>query len=401
MKWKISIAFILIFFSACSKTGDLGEILKFYGDAKEDIGYSIAIANDGYFIAGQLSVVTRKGIQITGSSKKPGIIKTGFDGDVTWEKNFGGRLEGLLSKIIVLSDGSLISAGQVTDSITLQTDIFVVKVKADGSGSVEKTYSTAGNQTSTDILQTTEGFLLLGTTDVESTPAPTDSTGNKAGKKDILVMRIDNNLNEIVPPSQIGYPGDDFGAAIKPDISGGYIIVGTTDRYAGKGRKNDIFLLKINSDGSLTEPAIIGDSDDEYAADLEVLDDGYMVAGTIGTESETQSVFVTKIPLNIYLQPLFKTKIINSSSWSVNAMSRYKSSSFVLAGKEGATSQSKILIFVIDSEGNLAEDKERIEGSTGAQAAYDVISDNDGNIIAVGGNTFESNSLITLLKFRF
>jgi hypothetical protein len=60
-----------------------------------------------------------------------------------------------------------------------------------------------------------------------------------------------------------------------------------------------------------------------------------------------------------------------------------------------------MLIFAIDALGNLIEDKEKITGSTGVQAAYDVVTDSDNNIITIGKDTFGSNSMISLLKFRF
>ncbi|MGD0341531.1 MAG: hypothetical protein ABSA76_07480 [Bacteroidales bacterium] len=400
MKRKLSILFILVFLSACKRTTDNGEILKFYGDIKEDIGYSVAIASDGYFIGGQLTEITRNGNQVLGSSPKPGIIKTGSDGNTIWEKYMGDRLEGSFSKVIVLSDGSAAAAGQVTDTVTQKTDVFIAKINSDGTGGVWKTFSAAGNLTSKDLLQTSEGFLLLGTTDAER-PVTSDSTGNYAGKKDILIMRIDNSLNLIDTPVPLGFPNNDEGVAVKPDIGGGYIIAGTTERYLLQGHKNDLFLWKINSRGISTQSAIIGGTDDENAADFEVLDDGYLIAGTISSTSGNDSVLIKKIPLNIYSDPLFTNKIGGSSSWSVNALSRYKSNSFVLAGQEGSSSQSKELIFVIDAGGNLVEGKVKTSGGTGVQASYDVVSDSENNIIAIGKNTYESNSMISLLKFKF
>jgi hypothetical protein len=72
--------------------------------------------------------------------------------------------------------------------------------------------------------------------------------------------------------------------------------------------------------------------------------------------------------------------------WSVNAMSRYRNNYFVLAGKKGYGSSSDMLVCAIDEEGNFVDD---------------VVSDTGGNIIAVGKNTYETNSMITLLKFKF
>jgi hypothetical protein len=43
----------------------------------------------------------------------------------------------------------------------------------------------------------------------------------------------------------------------------------------------------------------------------------------------------------------------------------------------------------------------RILGSNGVQIAYDVLSETNGDIVAVGKNSFEKNSLISLFKFSF
>lgn len=401
MKHKLFGILILVCLSACERTADLDRILKFYGDAKEDIGYSVAIANDGYIIGGQMTEITRSSDRvILGSSKKMGIIKTDFNGNVVWKKYLGGKLQGYGSKIILLDNDTIVCAGQVTDTVALQTDIFVVKLAPDGSEVARKIYKRPGNQTSTDILKTMEGYLLLGTTDVERTPV-TDSSGNKAGKKDILLRRIYNNLGQIDTPSVTGYPNDDYGVVLKSNPDGGYIVLGTTDtKEPGQGG-NNLLLWRPNIYGFAAQSVIIGTTEDEYAADMEVLDDGWLLVGTIGKETEDQSVYIAKIPRNISKPPVFTRKIERNESWSAKAVSRYRTNSFVLAGKAGTASSSQMLVFIVDPDGNPVPGKEMVTGSSGIQAAYDVVSDSEGNIIAVGKNNIQANTLITLLKFRF
>jgi hypothetical protein len=403
MKWKFFIAFILIFFTACEKTGDyIDTMLKFYGDTLENIGTSIAIADDGYIICGQLTEITRRdGNYIESSIKRPGIIKTGFDGNMVWQKYLSDGLPGSVAKVIVLDDGSIVCAGQVTDTITSQSDIFVVHLNSDGTGVVPpKIYKAAGNQLSNDILRTEEGFLVLGTTDVKRTPL-TETTGNKAGKEDLITIKVNNNLEQIDSLKPWGFPDNDAGAVIKADPSGGYIVAGTTERYLSLGNKNDIFIARINTDGNVTEYSIIGTSSYEYARDMEVLDDGYLIAGTKGSETEKQSAYIVKVPRDIMADPVIQDNPVKDISWSVNAMSKYKSNYYVVAGQAGAASSAKMLVFLIDSEGKMVEGKEMITGSTGIQAANDVVSDNDDYVIAVGINSYENSSMITLLKFRF
>jgi hypothetical protein len=406
MKWKLYIPIFIFLFSSCEKNQDENNILlKFYGNAFEDIGYSVALTDDGYIISGQLTEM----VSYTDGEKavkKPGIIKVGNDGKLIWKTCISDRQTGVALKVISLDDGSVISTGFIIDSSTLRRKLMVVRLNPEGSVALQKVYGNSGNQSGTDIIKTTEGFMVLGTTDVERQPL-TEATGNMSGKTDVLLLRINNNLEQIVVPTAIGYLGNDAGSVIKKDINGGYIVAGTTDRSESGKAGNNIFLLKINSDGSATQPVIFDNSDDEYAADIEILSDGYLIAGTVGADGTDQSVYISKISKNIYDAPLLinKIKIPSTSSsinsFSVKAISRYKTSSFVMAGLAGSGSSAKMLIFIADAEGNPVPGKVMIAGSTGSQIAYDVVSETGGDIIAVGKNSYEKTSMISLLKFRF
>lgn len=413
MTRKFTIISLIILLSSCQKSIDTNDnILKFYGDALEDIGYSVASAADGYVIAGQLQVVSRIGtdyIDEAHSVKNMGIIKTDLNGNTIWKMSFGGRQTSAGSKVLTLDDGSIICTGYVIDTLTLLKDIYVVKMDGAGTGSVEKIFKSDGNQYGTDIIKTNEGYLILGTTDVPREPL-TESTGNIAGMKDILLLRLNDNLELIGSPAVAGFPGNDEGVAIKPDITGSYIVVGTTDRSdqpVTEQGGNNIFLLKVNSDGSTTEPRILGGTSDEYAADIEVLSDGYLVAGTVGIEGPDQRGYVWRLSDNIYAAPIFEVKLnINTTAvtdgpFSIKAICSYKTSSIVMAGQYGTGLSAKMLIFVTDTDGNLIEGKQVINGGTGLQVANDVTSDADANIIAVGKNSYENNSMISLFKFKF
>jgi hypothetical protein len=403
MKQKFCIPFflVLILVSSCERDDEITEILQFYGDVRDDMGYSIAAGDDGYYICGQLTEVFREnGNHITGSEPKVGLLKTDFDGNMIWKKMLGGKLPGTGSKVIITDDGSVVCAGQVTDTVSLRTDIYIAKLDKNGTVKAEKIVELDENQTSTDILQTQNGFLMLGTSDI-GTPYRSDSVYNIAGHQDLLLVTIGNDLESFGTPLQWGFPWNDRGMVIKNDRNGGFIIAGTTDRHANKGRKNDIFLLRINDAASIKENIIFNSKADEYAADMEVLDDGYLIAGTTGSESELQKPYFARVPFNIFETPDFPEAYSNSLSWSVNAICRYKNNYFIAAGKQGSGSSADMLFFVFDAWGNKAEGKEMIYGSAGIQIAYDAVSDDENYVIAAGKNSNENNSMISFLKFRF
>lgn len=221
---------------------------------------------------------------------------------------------------------------------------------------------------------------------------------------------IDNNLEPLPSPPPIGFPGNDIGVAIKADINGGYVIAGTTDRYSPDKLLNDIFLLKINADGNPFQPKIFEAPLDEYTNDFEVTPDGYILPITVGADGTTQIGKIMKVP---YVLPAgnFGTPVIGPDidfststtkfSYSIKAISNYKANSFVIAGQSGTGSLAKMFLFAVDADGNLMNGKVKKISGTGAQTIYDVITDTDDNIIAVGKNSYETNSMISLLKFRF
>ena len=85
-KWVITGLLTTLFIAGCEKSVDDSTIIKFYGDAFEDIGYNIIPSNGGYVIAGQLTDITRSnGNYIESSNKNLGIIKISPDGQFKWK----------------------------------------------------------------------------------------------------------------------------------------------------------------------------------------------------------------------------------------------------------------------------------------------------------------------------
>ena len=243
---KISFLFLIIF-TSCQKISEQQYTLKFYGDAYEDIGYSVAILSDGYVIAGQVEELKRENSFITGRNKNMVIIKTGWSGNVVWKVSTGGKFNDLGSKIYQNTDGSLICVGTYTDSLSVTTnvtDVYIVKISATGTVAWTKKYGGAGNQTGKDVVKTPDGYMVLGSTDIASLSGA-GSTGNIAGNSDIFLLKIKEN-GDSIESFAYGYPGNDVGAVIKPDQSGNFVVFGTTEQSDPGQNKNNLLFVRIN-----------------------------------------------------------------------------------------------------------------------------------------------------------
>jgi len=405
MKRIVSLFFFTAFlFSGCQKETGESYILKFYGDVFEDIGYSVAITSDGYIIAGQFEDIKREnGVISDGSAdRNMAVIKTDWQGNVKWKRSLGGKNEDYGSGIYQLADGSILCVGTFTDTSVVhdyKKEVFLVKLSPAGEILWKKTYGEKGNQTGKDIIETSFGFLIIGTTDIENVPV-TQSSGNPEGNTDIFIIKTDNN-GQLLDTIRRGFPGNESASVIKRDASGNYLILGTTELPSAPLKKHDLLFITLNSAGNVIKPRILGSNDDEYSSDLEVVDNGYLVSATIGSSTGNQQGYILKLGTDIYSDPVFENKFqVDGLSTSIKAMCPYGTDNYAIAGSVGSGLTSKMLVIEMDGSGNLVEGNKIIMGSTGEQIVNDVVSGDDGYLIAVGKNKYDLNSMISFLKFK-
>jgi hypothetical protein len=397
--------FLVLLFTACQKSASDKYLLKFYGDARQDIGYSVAIASDGYIIGGQMELVDHSLEYPTDSTNiNMAIIKTNWDGNIRWKVCPGGKYDDYGMRVYQLQDGSVVCVGTLTDTIgtPAKKQIFAVKVSSSGSIIWKKSYGGEGNQVGKDIIATSFGFIILGSTDAPNL-AGSDSTGNKAGNSDLLILKI-NTDGDYLDSHQAGFAGNDYPAAIRQDADGKFIVAGTTDREMQNTNMqlNNLFILRLTPGGENGPNRVIGTELDEYAKSLTVTPEGdYIIAGTVITGGE-QHAYTVKVPNDIYSTVAVRNDFrIGNLPADINAIEPYGDGNYLLAGAVKTGTGYGMAICQIDRDLNLVAGRTMIKGGLGDEKAYDVVSGDDGYIIAVGSNTYDVNSMITLLKFKF
>jgi hypothetical protein len=73
--------------------------------------------------------------------------------------------------------------------------------------------------------------------------------------------------------------GNDYAHKIRETSDGGFIIVGETENTGNCCVRNDIFLLKVDAVGAVQWAHTYGGNGEELGRDVQVVDDGYIVAG--------------------------------------------------------------------------------------------------------------------------
>lgn len=405
MKRLFQIAALLTVFllPGCEKESGPDILLRLYGDAYEDIAYSIALADDELVIGGLRTVLTRRdGNYIESSDRNMGIFKTGLSGLQVWEATPGSTNSDEASRVLVLDDGSIIAVGMTITGtgVAANSDIYIVKLDSDGQLIWQSSIGGTGNEYATDIVAKTDGgFMVSGVTDAYRAESG-GFTENIAGKKDFLLVEI-SSTGDSLSSNAFGYGGDDICTRMKSDRLNGYILFGNTDNSSQPGlEKNNLLLIRLNEDASNRGAAIIGDQDDEYAADFEVLSDGYLLTATVGKDNENTQIEIVGLTTNIQDEPRFRRNFrVNDLPSAVNTLA-VRDGAYYIGGRIGILSSSDMLFLQIDEYGETVGEP-IISGGTGSQEVFDILLSDDGFLYAAGTTAYENNTMMCLLKFRY
>ncbi|MCP4364530.1 MAG: hypothetical protein GY800_04455 [Planctomycetes bacterium] len=236
---------------------------KAYGGVARDEALSIQQTGDGgYIVAGYT--------ESFGAGKEDfWVIKLRSDGAVEWQKTYGGVDMDGASSIQQTGDGGYIVAGYTRSFDAGGGDFWVLKLAPDGSVEWQKAYG--GTDRDGDgagsIRQTRDGgYIVAGAT-----------LSFDVGDSDLWVLKLKSN-GTIEWQNTYGGAGSDRAESIRQTGDGGYIVAGTTGSF-GAG-KDDFFVLKLESDGTIEWQKAYGGADLDWASSIQqTREGGYIVTG--------------------------------------------------------------------------------------------------------------------------
>lgn len=235
------------------KLDNLGSIewFKIYGGHHEDAMRNIIETDDGgYIVAG--STWSNDGDIIGFKGGTDGwILKLDDIGNIEWNKCYGGSGMDRISSIIKLNNSYLLTGhsdsedGDITNNLG-GNDVWVIEIDNDGNIEWQKCYGGTGGELSSKILQTIDdNFIIVG-----STNSWNGDVAGQHGQFDFWVFKIDHQHN-IIWQRCIGGWGADRGYDILETEENVYTIIGTTKSFEGDipfnyGYRDDICLLEIS-----------------------------------------------------------------------------------------------------------------------------------------------------------
>jgi hypothetical protein len=201
------------------------------------------------------------------------ILKLNADGTIAWQKTYGDYWQEI-DAILETGDGGYLSAGHAYFSETNSGDLWIMKLNANGTVSWQKTHSLGDDYEVTvkSLIPATDGgYIVAGTFDY----CPDGCVGS-----DIWIVKINDN-GSIVWQKPYGGANDERGDDIQPTTDGGYIVIGRTASF-GAGM-DDIWILKIAANGTIAWQKTYGGAFyDQGEGIVQTTDGGYVAAGRIG-----------------------------------------------------------------------------------------------------------------------
>jgi uncharacterized delta-60 repeat protein len=200
------------------------------------------------------------------------VLKLDLNGAIEWQKTYGGTGNDQAWCIQQTNDGGYVVAGETDSFGAGLLDIWILKLTSTGSVTWQKTYGGANNDHLRSIQQTSDGGYIVG--------GDTYSFG--AGDVDAWILKLASN-GSVIWQKTYGGSGYDWASAVQETSDGGYMVAGDSASFSETGVH--VWVFKLNSNGSTAWQKIFERSSGDYAYCIRgTSDGGYIVAGeTNGT----------------------------------------------------------------------------------------------------------------------
>jgi hypothetical protein len=247
--------------------------------------FDIALTQDGYILA----VGATNHLHMPPYSGDALLMKLTLDGDLLWERTWGGDGYEQAESVALAGDGGYHIFGETDSHGVGDRDFFLLKIAKDGAEEWFKTYGGTGREWPFGMLSLANGELLIyGFT--ESTGGGRDEYAIRVSQEGDLVVAVnveeDGKLVKLRADGSVQWahryelPGWQYASQVAQTEDGGFLLAGFS--MSSSPRQADTWLAHCTSTGELEWETSFGDATfDDYANSLIRLSDGTYLIGAI------------------------------------------------------------------------------------------------------------------------
>lgn len=282
-----------------AKMSSSGEIewQKNYGSSDDDIAHFIQQTTDGGFIVVGYASLGDRDVTHHKGQRDIWVLKLASNGDLEWQKTFGGSRYDESTSILQTPDGGYVLAASC-DSFDGdfsknrgKTDAWLIKLKPNGDFEWMKNYGGFDDDEALSVQLTADNHYLVA--------GRSNSTGISGGfgfgDYDYWLLKIDSSTGKPIWQRPYGGTENDMGRIALVSPNGGYIMGGYSNSEDGdidnnKG-KDDFWLIKLDDKGLVEWKKNYGGNNTDLLRYMQSTNDkGYILIG------ESQSTNIENNP---------------------------------------------------------------------------------------------------------
>ena len=357
---------------------------KIYGGEDDDVANAVVMLEDGdTAIIGECKSYGAKRSDIC-------VTRINSEGQTRWRKLLGGEKSDRGMAISRAKDGNLLILGSGKSfNPNADRDIYAAKLSLDGKVIWEKAFGGDRDEYAGGIAGTNDGGVLI--------VADTESYSKK-GYKDIYILRLDKDGNEISKRT-IGGEKAEEAKALTRTADGNFMMVGS--REVERSGDADFFLMKLNQNGQKIWARTLGETNHDVLNAVTPTPDGGVVAtGSTRSYNSDQTdlavMYFNKMGKLIWFK-IYGYKYYDEG----NAVTMTKNGGYLIAGTTNSMGKGDFDTYIIalDAKGTLIWSK--LYGERDKDIAHGITRTTDGSIIVVGeSDSYKRSKNFYMIKLK-
>ncbi len=253
---------------------------KTYGGIYDDRAVCFKETIDGDYIIAGATKNTDDG------ARNAYLLKIDAAGNEKWSKDYGGAGGETANDILETSDRGYLVLGSTTSMGAGEFDVYLFKTDAQGNVEWEKTYGGTNWEEGNSIQPTPDGgYVIAGFT-----------VSMGVGARDFYLIKIDASGN-MQWDKTYGDVNNDVAAKVVVTDDGGYLVAGSTANIiTDENIYSDILIVKTNATGDEEWRTTFGGDKSEGTADMLLMDDGgFILVGSTSSYSKDADIYLLRL----------------------------------------------------------------------------------------------------------